>query len=539
MYQERAQQIITDSIKSAIFIDENARTFFQEKDDLNGKREEEISVELYNNFKSAGVSLDIHKFNLGDQTNTSIKNLLFSDRDLVLLDWHLDDHSGEEYSLELLADIVNRPHIHFCAIYTSDDERQFETIFRNVLSYFSGESKEFYDDLNLVLEDIDGLNLIKEDLFYINVKRDLKDAGIKIHELNKNHRPIVQEILDAFKDGKQRSSKCALIKAAIALDTTCKSEKAQICPAIVSYESKTLVINNTIITILNKEENKPTVLLKKLAQQITSQKSSFTQLLGLEMQSILARNSAFIDDNLLSVSENAFIHHRNHYKKEGLEYFFPEFVKNLFLEKINLCLRNSDLTLLESEVMDSFDQSKNATDEELVSMNIFYNSTQLRTQKVSFGDVFLHQTENGPEYYICITALCDCLRSEDKVENKFFFAKGTKISKHDALLLGDGAFISYLNNSRIVIWSDHVIAIEDKHQKYSPAYIKPVQFTIVNPSYNEEGEIIFASLDKDGVKIQRTVTYLTTIKQNYTQRIANHAYSHPLRVGIDFVNKEH
>ena len=32
--------------------------------------------------------------------------------------------------------------------------------------------------------------------------------------------------------------------------------------------------------------------------------------------------------------------------------------------------------------------------------------------------------------------------------------------------------------------------------------------------------------------------YKFTLRTNYTQRIANHAFSHPLRVGIDFVKRK-
>ena len=33
------------------------------------------------------------------------------------------------------------------------------------------------------------------------------------------------------------------------------------------------------------------------------------------------------------------------------------------------------------------------------------------------------------------------------------------------------------------------------------------------------------------------IEYITTLRNDYTQRIANHAFGHPARVGVDFVKK--
>ena len=104
-YLETATQIIKDSIKSAIFIDENAREVFAE---INEKPEyeEKLSLELYNNFKNQGISLTIQKFENGQEEDKDILEYLFGGRDLVLLDWKLDGKYGEERSLKLLSEII-------------------------------------------------------------------------------------------------------------------------------------------------------------------------------------------------------------------------------------------------------------------------------------------------------------------------------------------------------------------------------------------------------------------------------------------------
>lgn len=45
---------------------------------------------------------------------------------------------------------------------------------------------------------------------------------------------------------------------------------------------------------------------------------------------------------------------------------------------------------------------------------------------------------------------------------------------------------------------------------------------------NEEGEPALVPLE---------LMYISTIKQNYAQRIANQAFVHPARVGVNFIKK--
>lgn len=532
-YEEKAYCIIKESIKSAIFIDEKAQTFFQ-KEALQGHREEDLSVELFENFRSNGISLAIHKYKIGDEKVSQLKDYLFEKRDLVLLDWNLQEKTGEEFSLNFLSDIVKRPHIHFCAIYTSEKGVDLDKIFYNILSYFSNSDKQYYSSVKELLELIDGFDqTIKDTLNYININRDSKiESGRRIGEFRAKNSQIANEIIEITKE---KDLKCALIKASIATMDTLKSDMPNPCPDITSFESKTIVINNTIITMLNKDENNAIELLKKLSLQIASQTTSFTQLLGLEMQCIFSKNSSFIDANLLHVPKEALIYHREWYKKEQLEQFFPEFLKEIMLEKASLNLRSYPFSLLEESFLNDL-KAVTPQDSDLAAMNVFYNSTKLKNgKKVNFGDVFFAEYEKRREYYICITALCDCLRSHEKIESNFFFAKGAIIKRDKALRLGDSAFISYLSKEEIVVWTD--VSSLDDSDNYKPKYIRPLSFNIAITNFDENNNVVVKRLDSKGNVTNFNLTYITTIKQNYTQRIANHAFSHPLRVGVDFVKK--
>lgn len=530
-YEEKATEIIKNSIKSAIFIDENARTYFQKESELKGETEEKLSEELYDNFKTSGISLSIHKYMIGDENNNDTKNYLFEDRDLVLLDWNLDGNSGgQEYSLKLLANIIERPHIHFCTIYTSESGSKLDDVYKNILSYFSGKTQEYYDDIKEALELKPEILKIKDSLDYININRHSAGLGKYFGKLMKSNKNKIDEIISITAESDRL---CAIIKASIALNDTLKSIDENSCPSVTNFSTKTIIIDNTIITILNKSDNKPEDLIGNISKHIIEGKSSFTQLLGLEMQTIFSNSGAFIDENLLHFGKEAILYHREKYKKDGHLHFFPEFIKEIMLEKAKLNIRNKSISLLEDEFLDSENKNIIPSDNELIAMNIFYNSTKLKTDnKLNFGDVFVK--EGTKEFFICITALCDCLRP-DKIDNKFYFAKGEPIKIEEALKLGDTAFISYLSNKEIVKWTD-VTSIEDRLHKFSPVYIKPLQYTVIETQFNDN-TIKFTSLNSAGNTEDFIGKYVTTIKSNYTQRIANHAFNHPIRVGVDFVKK--
>ena len=146
-YTEIAQKIIKDAIKSAIFIDENAREAYQPSRQPV-VFEEKLSVDLYNEFRQNDVSLVSFKYKKNSYRKH--KTFLLNGRDIVLLDWKLNGDSGEEEALEVMRDAVSpRFHIPFCVVYTS--EEQTKNVFDNILSFFIGASQEKCDDLRLEL----------------------------------------------------------------------------------------------------------------------------------------------------------------------------------------------------------------------------------------------------------------------------------------------------------------------------------------------------------------------------------------------------
>ncbi|NOQ24351.1 MAG: hypothetical protein GQ564_03230 [Bacteroidales bacterium] len=542
-YQTAANQIIKDSIKSAIFIDENALPFYGVESEST-IYEEQLSKELFNNFRDNGISLAVHKFEIGNEIQLGLKQYLFDNRDLVLLDWKLDGEQGEDYSLKLLSDVVKKSNIHFCVIYTSEPD--INSIYGSILSFFSGRDRAFYEKLKEEFEADE--NELREILANYNLF-NTNSNGRLVGALDKIEKGYLNKIIEfaGISQGME-----ALKHLKLAFDNYPKSDIPQIEPEydLLSREQNTLVINNTIISIVNKNKRGGVVsdansIISRFSSQISESKNSFTQLLGFEMQSVFTNQSSFIDSNLLKVSKDALLKHRKALlEKEGSDISFKTLIKNVLIEQASMSLRTANLSLLNNELLDVLTQNNSGTpsSDSLMAMNVFYNSAKLNGKtngtnlNVNFGDVFI----NNNEYYLCVTALCDCLRP-DKIKSNYFFVKGKPIPSEIALRLGDSAFISFVTEETVVSW----VLTDDEagtlHQ-YKPVYIKPLTYNIKSPEIIE-GEIEIrrivtkkVDLEKDEGEFDwQTVKYITTLRPNYAQRIANHAFTHPVRVGVDFV----
>ena len=538
-FEERAKIILKDSIKSAIYVDEKSKGFYQKETVPENLVEEELSSDLYQNFKESGISLEVFKFKKGDEKNKDTLSFITDNRDFVILDWKLDGENGEDLSLKILTEVVNTKHIHFCTIYTSDDG--LDDVLKNILSFFSMGTAEHY---TLIREQLDLEEYSSEliELFHqINLNRfsaELRNLRGAIHRIDKDIIPRLKEIT------KEENDTSAIIQSSIALLNTFKSDIEQHCPSYIDPTQNIIVINSTIITILNKSKNQATALLENFKNHIVNDFDSYNQFLGIELYNHLFRSSAITNDSIMSFPKEALVFHRKNLKKEGIGHFFKNFMDEILLEKISMSLRDRPSVLLDDELLDTFEAEleENYNDLKAIhKMNVFYNSFYLNkvNQPINFGDVFLiEENENHkgqkPKYLICLTALCDCLRPQEKIRSNYYFAEGKNIDLETALHLGETAFTSYLANGVTIVWSE--VASNEKQQKYSPIYIKPIQYKVYENAnlINENNQLNIHYLDKMGQTKSERLTYLGTIRPNYTQRIANHAFSYPVRVGVDF-----
>lgn len=521
VYHKMASEIVHESIKSVVYIDEKAWNPFERKSYNKYIPEHIISKGLYTSFKKSGIGFSVHKFASGEEDlplNDSLKRYLFENKDLILLDWDLVDGNHSNLpSLKLLANIIEQPHIHFCCIYSSSPD--FDFIIKKICSYFSGISNEKFGLIKAIFDfNQDIIDIIKS----IDITKEPENRLIGV--INK----IDPTILPSVKEITQKSYSKSLIDMAIAINKDLpKSDGANnYFSEIISNlgNEYTLLINNTIITILKKGKNQPASLIRNFIKLMAKNKSkSFLKLLGLNMQNEFTKKGAFVNPEILNISFESFLFHRSQMIKHGNISDFENFMKDVLIENAKLNLNNSKLALLKGDFLDKYNvSSKNKSKKEIALINSFYNGIKLKGDRdLFFGDIFQHDNNT---YYLCITAVCDCIthEGESNIDFKYYFVKGSKLATlAEGFDKGDGGFISYIDDSTCISWS-------------SGEYIKPFQLYVPDPQITDELLMTY-DWKKDDIHKSKQLKYIFTLKQNYAQRIANHAFTHPIRVGVDFV----
>lgn len=557
MYNQKALDILKSSINSAIFIDEKAREFFSGAPINNDIPEEKLSVDLFNTFKENGKSLTVHKFNATNHDDDKVLEYLFKGRDLILLDWELAGVAGQEHSLRLLSKAVCTPNINFCCIYSSSNNFNEIPIFLD--AYFSGLSKTEFDTIkdtysHIELKEIQNfLYSTKENTSKFLTENEVDIQSFPIERLrNKEEDIIVRYIYIAI----------ALTEGKFIIP-----EKEVNEYSVLSAGNDSFIINNTFVLTLKKDLDADidyNQLLKRISDLIVRNKGSFFQLLGLEMQSVFNSNERFIDETILRSSTEALFQFRNHLNDDKT---FGIIIKKLLLEQATLKLRTAKLKLLETDFLDAKSEEikeRAISNDDLFQLNVFYNSvtvTGLKPEDIpnlNFGDVFRGQDDN---YYLCITALCDCYEPK-KIDYNFYFVEGKVFKDQNiALKIGDTGFLSFLPNNVTIYWGNRDSIQPEKTNKeqgesdeqyrikklsseieayksflYKPFYIKPKVYNVKNNKILDNKIEITAITNKPVQDLCfKEIEYITTLRNDYTQRIANHAFGHPIRVGVDFV----
>lgn len=509
IYKEAAKRIIKEHLKTAVFIDENAREVFSTSG-IPELFEEKLSVELYEEFSKHSILLSTYKYSKLSYEHR--KNCLLNGRNLVLLDWKLDGDNGEDDALKIVSDIIYaRPKILFCGIYTKERP---EIVFKNVLSYFSGVSNQECDDIKseLMLEEEDGFREFRsrlEDVVLSNSDKEIKEFRSLYASVFE--RGFFQNDEDFYKK---------LVECWCAYSNYQKSNSKQIRVASHKISDNVLLIGNTFVVILNKTTTKFIKLLSSFTRIIADYSNGFSLLMSLEMNNIIHNKTLTIDSRINNISRELFAYHKMQ-DKAGFEIF----IKEAMLNGLSLGLMDEQLSTIQS-LQKTPSTYKPRTDE-LLKMNVFYNSTErCSNTKLMFGDVF--KCNDNSFYYICITPLCDC--ANPKNENTFYFAKGQVVENktiEKELKRSEEVFVSYLPGNVMVRWAD-------SSDKGKPVYITPIPLTVPKPSINNNCLNAFRLKAKISQKEKLEFEYITTLKQNYAQRIANHAFAHSIRVGISF-----
>lgn len=548
-FTEIAQQIIQDSIRSAVYIDDRIKPPYEEFVGAADVSE----LDLYRTFKNKNCSLDIFRFSPStmDEWDTN-RPFLLEGRDLLILDWQLEvDNKEGKYTLDILKEAVSTDSLHFCCIHTAEDSKEFDNILYSIITYFLGNENK----LNLIRQEIiakfddiitgSGLGEAERTLLYDELKRILRTFIFSDKEGQVRYLETVKDFFYSENLGDLILDKDSNYFVLLSLALEYKNEDESINFVLgnlnihtdiqISHSQKnTFYVNNTIIKIINKDEVKADNLYNTFRDSLINEHNIFLTLMGLEMRNMFRKGSAFIGKELNGINENVFFYHENALEKD--KELFYEYLRDIWKEQAASFLLQEEPKLWSSIaeykkgkthlVKQKLEDYVRNNPIDLVKLNLIYNQIQVKRKQndiLRFGDVFKYKLgEDEYEYMICITPHCDCANAS-KINNNFFFVKGKKCDMKHAVSETETKYISFLKINS----SEDLICIDWKGEAES---CKPFTMYIPIPQMADYKISPTYYLDK---KLE--LNYLGTIKENYVQRIANNAFGYAMRVGITAV----
>ena len=540
-----ASNILHESIKSAIFIDDRVLLPFEK-----GIENPDIIdySDLIPPFEQKGCTLSFYRF---DQEWLTKANYIFDNRDLLILDWQLKKNQ-DTYTdtLSILQKAINTDSLHFCCIYTDTNPNDFvDRIVFPILFYFGYCVKLKQKELSVIkvgfqeLCDSEGLD---SEVVISELNPNLREFLIYSFDQSKRKeetKKILNYLKDKFSDQKKTRNYIKSITGDLglsfaALAYSFENPAMPICEdtyriRLTKTDSQLwrLYINNTLVSITNKEAIKEQTFYNEFKNSIVDEHNIFLTLLGLEMRNSFRRGSGFIGKDLDEISETAFFfHHKNIKPKEA----FYEFLRELWIDQTTQFLSKGQPTLYSTieeykgicDMVTRVNEFENKIVSDtncqldLIRLNVFYNQMRFNPSEnelLSFGDVLKFKLENDSySYIICITPLCDCVEPV-KIHNQYFFVKVENIleSHLKALTRAEGEFFSYLRDGEKMICLDW-------------GECKPFSLYIKNPKLHRISKVNY--LNK-----WISLYHLGRIKENFAQRIANKALSYPARVGVSLV----
>ena len=248
-----------------------------------------------------------------------------------------------------------------------------------------------------------------------------------------------------------------------------------------------------------------------------------------EISKAFKKDGSYFDD----VSWEAFSHYANKLSHEYDELEMKRFLKNIFVKKLAQQMETDVSTLAPSIVseMKKVGTAVSVTADnkkEFFKLNAFLNTNFALTNNphgLTFGDVI--RKKDTTSYFMCITALCDCaVHLNEQPLEYYLFLAGKSCESLDALKEAESKEYSF------VCVQDATGKKEWLAIKWDPKKLRTFYFSEENRNVKSGKEIIIKSFEGEELRY----TYICNISQEYSQRMANAAFSWANRVGVSYAN---
>lgn len=546
-FSDIARNILKKSIRSAVCIDDSYPSAYFDIQSAPHLKFDEAKT-LYDSFRSDGFcDIDIYNYT---NYEDSCKEYVFYNKDLLVLDWELDQGGGHAGAVQVLKRVIDENKIPFVLIYTNTAD--LHQVTKELIANFNGSIDGDYqsacskiqEKISQFSVDAESLDVVSsfEDiqaLFYEyihyydrrdNVEKDIIEKLFISFDINTQHREdfirILKRTVSGLNGGKSDSKFLELAYA------VCKGQVEEMYQ-IHRVETSCFAykINGTTVLVFHKDGQqggiKPDDLFATFSDVIVNNPFNFISLLALEFKDSLRDDFSKIGLGFSSIDERAFFYHLSNYKKEDgnfnlrtiYDFILNSWIGELHSQKMAL---NSDVLKYFSQRHANVSSSFPAEIEKdisflkgLVSYASFISNSSIEEREdftLKFGDVFVSNDKKS--FFLSITPHCDCVRP-NKIKHNFFFIEGKLMKDKIALEKAETGYYSFFANEVL----NDPISVEWTLKPFT-SYIPYDKNNVRELEINYQGKVL-------------KLNHLTVLKENYTQRISNASFGHGFRVGID------
>lgn len=519
---EILEKIVGESIRNVLCVDDGLIEPYEKSED---EMVLEFSKRLYRGI-SEKCRCCVTMLQYSKETYEINLNERLTDKDMLVLDWELDETNDIKIPLNVIYQALEN-NVPYICVYTNSSN--LGEISKSIEMYFSGygeqEVKEKVEcwEAEGIMKDIffDDMNLFYED----------KSKFQQVIEKVKEYCPEI----DCRKCGYNKRSQW--FPLFLKWNNYLLPDEAKYKAVRVENEENILNIDGRMVFVFSKKHKEtnskdsisPELIVPTIAKYITCNPNSIMNCIWLYFSNRYAEAVRMRPQYFKDISYLGFLHHIQGMLTSGdglLEIFLKDFFNDELLDIMNSQKIEIPEELISKLKKDFQSDLNNNNLKELVKINerITVNKRYSSYEhKIDFGDVFYCENEenNLCDYWMCITAKCDCARPEQKIQNNYIFIGGKYVTDKYALTKAEQGFFSFINTT--------------DSNKENPICIE--WYKKINSIFIQNNMIKLHTTISGNIRGQeREFTYLGSVKENFAQRMANEAYSYGNRVGVSLAN---
>lgn len=520
---EILEKIVEESIRNVLCIDDELIEPYEKRE--NDEMVFEFSKDLYRGI-SDNCRCSVTMMRYSGETYEVSHNERLINKDMLVLDWELDETNNIKRPLNVIYQALEN-NIPYICIYTNSSD--LVEISKSIEMYFSGYCEQevkdrvecwesegimkdiFLEDVNLLHEDKSKFPLIKK-----KVKECCETIDCKKCEYDK-----IDQWLPLY----------------LKWNNYLLPNEAKYRAVRVGNGDNILNIDGRMVFVFSKKHKEtnsknsisPELIVPTIAKYITCNPNSVMDCIWLYFSNRYAEAVGMRSQYFKDISYLGFLHHIGGMlasEDDSLEMF----LKELFNDEL-LDIMNSQKIEIPQEIIckikKDFESVSNINSlkelvkiNERITINKRYSSYE---HKIDFGDVFycVNAESNLCEYWMCITAKCDCARPEQKIQNNYIFIGGKCVTDKHALTKAEQGFFSFIYTTD-----------SNKENPICIEWCKKINSILIHDNLINLHTTISGNIRGQ----EKKFIYLGSVKENFAQRMANEAYSYGSRVGVSLAN---